>query len=213
MTMTATHELPSAELAAKAFTVPTKLLKRLVRTVAPAASRDAFRPILTGVLVELDAACNLLTLTGCDSYRIHRARVSIEGPEAHAGASFSALVPARWLTRWSTEQWDAKDPETTLSVLGGRVQLSTLDDRRSTSIIDGTYPAIEKFVNELGPFDGQVVAGFTPKYLTDVFKAAQSFAPSVPLRTTSFDPLKPCRFELTSHDGTLVMVLMPVRLP
>lgn len=211
MTMTATHEPATAEVAAKAFTVPTTLLKRLVRTVAPAASNDAFRPILTGVLVELDAACNLLTLTGCDSYRIHRARVRIEG--GHAGASFSALVPARWLTRWSTERWDAKDPEVTLSVLGGRVQLSTLDDLRSTPIIEGEYPAIEKFVDELGPFDGQVVAGFTPKYLTDVFKAAQTFAPGCALRTTSFDQLKPCRFELTSYDGTLVMVLMPVRLP
>jgi len=56
------------------------------------------------------------------------------------------------------------------------------------------------------------VKAYNPKYLVDVYKAANLLNDSTPVLVMSgLDPMKPTRFVQKSSGATLTMLLMPVR--
>jgi len=70
-------------------TIPAEAVRAVLGTVLPATSNDAARPVLTGVLLELEAGAVLATST--DSYRLHHAET------AGAVVDGKVIVPARAL--------------------------------------------------------------------------------------------------------------------
>ena len=83
-------KVPAAE--GEPLTIPGKALAETVDLVAPAASQDDMRPVLTGVLVS--AAGEEMTMVATDSYRLAVKRTPLEGG---IGGELEANIPARAL--------------------------------------------------------------------------------------------------------------------
>ncbi len=83
--------LPTVE-SADLVAVPREALLETIQKVSRAASRDESRPVLTGILVQLDGA--KLVMAATDSYRLSVKETSLG---ADTGQQLEAIVPARAL--------------------------------------------------------------------------------------------------------------------
>ena len=189
-------------------------LIRGVRAVAPHASRDELRLILTGILIESDGN-GAVKMSATDSYTLAQASLRVHGiPE------FKALIPAVWLTK----VMPGRKPH-----MSATFEMSVGDDRMSWRDIDESetfgkkllaadlYPDVNQvFIDNAMPKkDTKGERAFNPQYFARVMKSATVFADcdQTPVRVGQIDFLKPCRFESVSGDDRLVQLLMPVRLP
>jgi len=75
-------------------TIPADAVRAVLGTVLPGVSRDEARPVLTGVLLELEAG-GALFATSTDSYRLHHAETAgavVDGKVIVPGRALDALV-------------------------------------------------------------------------------------------------------------------------
>jgi hypothetical protein len=225
--MSMTEERPATKAkgkakaaAAKAATMHAELvgpeakeLATAVRVVAIAASRDDARPLLTGLLFE--SFGTVVRLSATDSYRIFSAEFRLSMPECRA------VIPAAWFAKVLPRRTSMAD-RYDLTIDDGLVtwhdkqtsDSSTIKLRRSGSGPD--YPNVVELLDnnpmpEADANEGR--SAFNAKLLGDIFKAANLWADSSPVRVGHLNPLKPCPFEVVSGLGTLRMLLMPVRVP
>lgn len=186
------------------ITMSTPDLQRVFRAVAPAASTDYARPVLSGVLITVEEFA--LTAVATDSYRLHRVTV----PRVDATQPFKGLVPAAWLLRWARTPF----PDhlfTSLAIDAERIALVTGDEQQSTRLISGEFPDYEPLLaaNELNDES----SNFNAVYLAAAFAAANEWADGRPLRTVAFNHRRPCKFVVDAPLGRFDLLVMPVYVP
>lgn len=176
-----------------------------VRAVALAASKDDSRAVLTALHVRANGT---LRLEATDSYRLHALDVGEVLPEV------DVLVPAAFLVRHLPKRIAAVET-LRLTFHEGRFTIEFADEAYSCRLIGGEYPNTERLGAhvEKAKADGhKTVKAYNPRYLVDVYKAAELVDRSIPVRVTAgLDPMKPTRFVQKTSGATLTMLLMPVR--
>ena len=112
-------------------------LEAAIGQTAVAASSDEARPVLTGVLLQLDG--DRLTLVATDGHRLAVRTVGLDSA-ADAGA-ISVIVPARHLAEVA-RAITANRPRVTITVSAQRNQIffSLADVEISSRLIEGNYP-------------------------------------------------------------------------
>ena len=200
------------------LTIQAPVLRRMVQTVAPFASPDADRPIITALHCYVSDGS--LVVEGTDSYTL--AIASTRDYEPDTGAGFDVLIPAAWLVRWSKIKPSACDdllPMVTIAHSNGSVTItdSGLQESFTTKAVSSEYmqyPDLRKLFDG-NKTDGGVVEGetaFNPVYYRRCFDAAARWS-NAPMRLSGVGGLKPFAATVTGHYGTLELLLMPVRLP
>lgn len=126
------------------FAVEAKVLKEVVPQIAFAAAADEGRPVLTGILTQIENGS--LELVATDGFRLAHKRVSMVGKTA----SFKALIPRRTfeeVVRLIDEDIDGDD----------KLKISTSENQNqmifeigatiaSSRLIEGHFPAWEKII-------------------------------------------------------------------
>ncbi|HVE92661.1 MAG TPA: DNA polymerase III subunit beta [Actinomycetota bacterium] len=132
------EDFPKTEIAEEAhrLSVPAELFATALAQVAPAASRDETRPILTGVLFEGDES--ELRLVATDSYRLSLRRIPIQG-----AAQTKLLVPARAVVEVAKI---ATDGDVTIEVSGSQVRFEAGNVSISSRLIEGEFPEYRKLL-------------------------------------------------------------------
>lgn len=175
------EDVPSATMA-------TGLFERLVAQVAPAASGDEAKPVLTGVHLEL--ADDDLVAAATDSYRLAARTISVGGA---SGVSTSRLVPADALQeaaraiRSEDATVEVSFPERGLVVRVGSREVRT-------ALIEGTFPEWKRLIPDDDAFTMRV----------EVDRAALSDALSRVAVVTSGAANSPVRLA-ASADGSLML--------
>jgi DNA polymerase-3 subunit beta len=132
-------ELPADQGAG--ITLPAATLLAASERVTKAASRDDTRPVLTGVLVRLEA--DSITMVATDSYRLAVRRAEITGgpPEP-----VEALVPARALAEAQRVVALGGSEEIELVLTDTQGTLRAGDVRLTTRLIDGQFPDYRQLI-------------------------------------------------------------------
>jgi len=149
--------------------------RSLVRSVEPACSDDAARPVLTGAYLELGGDGSV-TLTATDSYRLH------SGSMAGASVERSAIVPGRALAAVA-KAIGAKGAGTVRvrtigeSALGFELEL---EGKPATSyvsrVIEGEFPNYRQLIPEpYRPGDGGGELHFEPAALVEAIGNAAPY--------------------------------------
>jgi DNA polymerase-3 subunit beta len=120
-----------------------KEFSQTVSQVAPAASNDESRPILTGVLVEVDPEESVLRMVATDSYRMAVKVTPIDGVPEEA---FQANVPAKTLVEVMRIA-GAEGAETIKASLdSGQILFQIGDTMLSSRLIDGKFPDFRQLI-------------------------------------------------------------------
>ncbi len=123
--------------------LPAAAIVAATERVTKAASRDDTRPVLTGVLVRLDA--DSLTMVATDSYRLAVRRAAIEnGPSEPV----EALIPARALAEVQRVLALAGVDEVELVLTETQATVRAGGVRMTTRLIDGQFPDYRQLIPE-----------------------------------------------------------------
>lgn len=182
-------------------------LKRIVKTIAPGASRDEYRRILTAVELRVS---DDTTWTATDSYQV---RTLTARPDKIDGDTTTVLIPAAWLLRWARTP-TVRGDIARLRIDGPAVSIDLDGETWTTNLIAGNYPNWKKFVDLTTP-PSEFAAAVNPQKLAQVLAAAAQWGgDATPMQVESLDVLKPCRFTVDVRDrGRLRLLLVPVRMP
>ena len=123
------------------ITLPASILLSGAEHVIRAASRDDTRPVLTGVLVRVEA--DSLTMVATDSYRLAVRRGPISGGPAEP---IEALVPARALAEAQRVIGLAGVDEIELVLTESQGTLRAGGVRLTTRLIDGQFPDYRQLI-------------------------------------------------------------------
>lgn len=111
-------------------------LRGMINQVTFAASTDDARPVLTGVLVEVEG--NEMTMAAADGFRLSVRTSKLSSPAAEA---FSAIIPARALNELARVLGADEDTVTmTLPPNRSQVIFRSRDVELVSQLIDGTFP-------------------------------------------------------------------------
>jgi len=128
---------------AQSCTLGVKEFSQTVSQVAPAASSDESRPILTGVLVEVDPEESVLRMVATDSYRMAVKVTPVEDVPAEA---FQANVPAKTLVE-VVRIASAEGADTIKASLdSGQILFQIGDTMLSSRLIDGKFPDFRQLI-------------------------------------------------------------------
>jgi DNA polymerase-3 subunit beta len=149
------HSLPAVDfpqlpqLVGEEFTVAKGAFIETIERVAPAASRDETRPVLTGVLIHLTK--NSVRMVATDSYRLSVKETPLE---SSVTASLQAIVPARSLAELARIASSVSDE--TIGVVATENQISFRVGEVSliSRLIDGQFPNYRQLIPET--FDYEV---------------------------------------------------------
>jgi len=122
--------------------LPVNELREIIAQVTFAASTDDSRPVLTGVLFELDD--NKLTLAAADGFRLSVRTVGLpaEGPNRAR-----AIVPARALIELGRVLTDGEETvRMSLPANRGQVVFRGKDVELVSQLIDGTFPDYQSII-------------------------------------------------------------------
>ncbi len=117
-------------------------LKEMIHQVAFAASSDEARPVLTGVLVNVEG--NTVTMVAADGFRlsVRKASLSADVPEP-----FKIIVPARALSELARIAGDGNEQVTIMLPRGRSQVVFRMKDVELTSqLIEGTFPDFEQVI-------------------------------------------------------------------
>ncbi len=117
-------------------------LKEMIQQVAFSASTDEARPVLTGVLVEVNG--NKITFASADGFRL-----SIRSAELSTGAAtpVSVIIPARALSELARVATDNNQTVTMLLPPGrGQVVFRLKDVEVVSQLIDGNFPDFRQVI-------------------------------------------------------------------
>ena len=117
-------------------------LKEMIQQVAFSASTDEARPVLTGVLVEVEG--NKITFASADGFRL-----SIRSAELSTAAAtaFSVIIPARALSELARVASDGNQMVTMLLPPGrGQVVFRMKDVEVVSQLIDGNFPDFRQVI-------------------------------------------------------------------
>ncbi len=116
--------------------------REMIQQVAFAASTDEARPVLMGVLVQVEK--DKLTMAAADGFRLSVRKATLTAP---ASTPISIIVPARALTELARV---ASDGEETISMVTpkgrGQVVFRVKDVEVVSQLIDGTFPDYQQII-------------------------------------------------------------------
>jgi DNA polymerase-3 subunit beta len=127
----------------EALKIPATALAETVDVVAPAASRDDMRPVLTGVLVS--AAGEEMTMVATDSYRLAVKRTELEGG---IGGELEANIPARALRELGRLVGGESAEEVEVTLLANQAVFRLGSVVLNTTLIDGQFPNFRQLLPE-----------------------------------------------------------------
>lgn len=127
--------LPPAELG-NGLDLNVKDFREMINQVTFAASTDDARPVLTGVLVEVDGG--EMTLAAADGFRLSVRTAHLSSP---AAGPIQAIIPARALAELARVVSDGEETVTlNLPPNRGQVIFRSKDFELVSQLIEGTFP-------------------------------------------------------------------------
>jgi DNA polymerase-3 subunit beta len=154
--------------------IPATALAETVELVAPAASRDDMRPVLTGVLVS--AAAEEMTMVATDSYRLAVKRTDLE---KGIGGELEANIPARALRELGRIVAAEEIDEVAVSLLPNQAVFGAGGILLSTRLIDGQFPNFRQLLPESYEHDVRLPR---PEFLEVTRRVSQLAQRNAPLR-------------------------------
>lgn len=151
----ALHSLPAVDfpqlpsLAGEGFTVSKAAFIETVDRVAPSASRDETRPVLTGVLIHF--AKTSVRMVATDSYRLSVKEAPVE---SSLGEKLQAIVPARTLLELSRIAASVGDETITVLLTENQILFHVGGVSLISRLIDGQFPNYKQLIPET--FDYEV---------------------------------------------------------
>jgi DNA polymerase-3 subunit beta len=116
--------------------------REMIQQVAFAASSDEARPVLMGVLVQVDK--DKLTMAAADGFRLSVRKATLSTP---APGAFTAIIPARALTELARVAGDGNEPIYMVAPKGrGQVLFRVKDVEVVSQLIDGTFPDYQQII-------------------------------------------------------------------
>ena len=116
--------------------------REMIHQVAFAASTDEARPVLMGVLIQVDK--DKLTMAAADGFRLSVRKAILSAPVA---APVSAIVPAQALKELARVAGDAEEPIYMVLPKGrGQVIFRVKDVEVVSQLIDGTFPDFQQII-------------------------------------------------------------------
>jgi DNA polymerase-3 subunit beta len=116
--------------------------REMIQQVAFAASADEARPVLMGVLLQVEK--DKLTMAAADGFRlsVRKATLSVPAPNA-----VSAIIPAHSLTELARVATDgAESIRMVVPKLRGQVVFRLKDVEVTSQLIDGTFPDYQQII-------------------------------------------------------------------
>jgi DNA polymerase III subunit beta len=159
--------------------IPATALAETVELVAPAASRDDMRPVLTGVLVS--AAGQEMTMVATDSYRLAVKRTELENA---IGGELEANIPAKALRELGRLVAGGELEEVAVGLLPNQAVFQAGSILLNTRLIDGQFPNFRQLLPESYEHDVRLPR---PEFLEVVRRVSQLAQRNAPLRL-SFSP-------------------------
>ncbi len=116
--------------------------REMIQQVAFAASTDEARPVLMGVLVQVEK--DKLTMAAADGFRLSVRKATLAAP---AAAPISVIVPARALTELARVASDGEESISMITPKGrGQVVFHVKDVEVVSQLIDGTFPDYQQII-------------------------------------------------------------------
>ena len=116
--------------------------REMIHQVAFAASSDEARPVLMGVLVQVDK--DKLTMAAADGFRLSVRKAVLSTPSS---APVSAIVPAQALKELARVATDSEEPIYMVLPKGrGQVVFRVKDVEVVSQLIDGTFPDFQQII-------------------------------------------------------------------
>jgi DNA polymerase-3 subunit beta len=116
--------------------------REMIHQVAFAASSDEARPVLMGVLVQVDK--DKLTMAAADGFRLSVRRAVLSTPST---TPVSAIVPAQALKELARVATDSEEPIYMVLPKGrGQVVFRVKDVEVVSQLIDGTFPDFQQII-------------------------------------------------------------------
>ncbi len=116
--------------------------REMIHQVAFAASSDEARPVLMGVLVQVDK--DKLTMAAADGFRLSVRKAVLSTPSP---APLSAIVPAQALKELARVATDSEEPIYMVMPKGrGQVVFRVKDVEVVSQLIDGTFPDFQQII-------------------------------------------------------------------
>jgi DNA polymerase-3 subunit beta len=116
--------------------------REMIHQVAFAASSDEARPVLMGVLVQVDK--DKLTMAAADGFRLSVRKAVLSAPSP---ASVTAIVPAQALKELARVATDGEEPIYMVLPKGrGQVVFRVKDVEVVSQLIDGTFPDYQQII-------------------------------------------------------------------
>ncbi len=133
------EEFPRVETApqTRSISIAGDLLARALSQVAPAASRDETRPVLTGVLFEGEG--NTLRIVATDSYRLAVRSIEVEGVDG-----VRVLVPARAVVE--VGRLAAGEKTVQIDIASAQIGFHLGDVVLQSRLIEGEFPAYKQLL-------------------------------------------------------------------
>jgi len=174
------EDFPSLpEQDAEPLKIPASALAETVELVAPAASRDDMRPVLTGVLVS--AAEREMTMVATDSYRLAVKRTELESA---IGGELEANIPAKALRELGRLVAGGELEEVAVSLLSNQAVFQAGPILLNTRLIDGQFPNFRQLLPESYEHDVRLPRA---EFLEVVRRVSQLAQRNAPLRL-AFSP-------------------------
>ena len=116
--------------------------REMVQQVAFAASTDEARPVLMGVLIQVEK--DKLTMAAADGFRLSVRKAVLSMP---AATPLTAIIPARALTELARVASDGEEPIYMVLPKGrGQVVFRVKDVEVVSQLIDGTFPDYQQII-------------------------------------------------------------------
>ena len=116
--------------------------REMIQQVAFAASADEARPVLMGVLLQVDK--DKLTMAAADGFRLSVRKATLSSP---APTPLSAIIPARGLVELARVASDGEAPLYMVVPKGrGQVVFRVKDVEVTSQLIDGTFPDYQQII-------------------------------------------------------------------
>jgi DNA polymerase-3 subunit beta len=116
--------------------------REMIQQVAFAASTDEARPVLMGVLLQVDK--DKLTMAAADGFRLSVRKATLSVP---ASAPLTAIIPARALTELARVASDGEQAMQMVIPKGrGQVLFRVKDVEVVSQLIDGTFPDYQQII-------------------------------------------------------------------
>ena len=117
-------------------------LKEMIQQVVFSASTDEARPVLTGILVEIDGS--QITFASADGFRLSIRSTKLSSPAAQP---VSVIIPARALSELARVATDGNQMVTMLLPSGrGQVVFRMKDVELVSQLIDGNFPDFRQVI-------------------------------------------------------------------